>query len=904
MATYYDLIVSGKGDSRTISGGDLAYRTTVTNSARLIVNSGGYVESTVVRGNSTYISNGGVAVSTVLSGGTMTLLEGGVASCVDVRSNARLNVRSGCVATGVVVSSGGNVYAVVYGNDGVTRIEGTNELGSFSLSNGVASNFVINAGLVYTVSSGGTAVGTVIRKNGSMTIASGGTATGIIQERDAKIFARVYGGDSQTCVAGSNECGEFLLSGGVASGFVLNENVAQYVYSGGTALHTVISSSWGHQSVSSGGTVSATSVCNGGSMTIYDSGVASDAWVYSGGSMMVEGGEVNGATVFGELLVTTGTYGEGESGGTATLKNITIMSGGKMDVSAKADFGDTVTLNGTITLADSMTILDDASLVFDVTGRNSSSGAILNDWTKVVAAAGATYSVSVSVGESPVCGFYKLADKVETFDKTITVNSGTTQLGTLNVGEQFEDGLRYSLSIDGASALLLTIADTVAPVLDGDPEAAVLGYSATITWNPAIDTSGIKNYILSVDGNDFEVEETSYTLSDLKIRSYDYQLKAVDIFGNESGWSAPQSFDIVDITPQNVVLNSSGATWDASPNVTGYVAELSVDGFANMIKFAVSQPGIDFYNPAVGDYGFKVRADIDTVFSDVTKTTVDTAATGAVKFVSDNDGIADAFFAQSDEVWLSGYYARNTVTGEQVSLQGKNRIANVFRGSDDASVLFLSDSGDGDALELDDIFTALPDDESEPIARFSQIGEVRAGAGDDVVDLTSTKFSADGMTLRGGDGDDVIWSGDGENLIFGDAGNDRMNGGAGNDVLCGGIGDDRMTGGGGDDIFTFAGNWGKDTVKQTADGGVTLWFGDLTAEDVTVSYLAGNTVITHGADTVTVVGRNAEEVDLRFGAAGYEEQFAELAAQGAFADYSSAKIFEDKDSKAVIVSLT
>ena len=903
MATYDDLIVSGKGISRTISSGDLAYNTTVTNYARLIVNSGGYVENTVVRGTSTCISNGGSAVSTVLSGGTMTLLEGGVANSVHVLRNARLNVRSGCTATGVAVSSGGNVYAVVYGNDGVTRIEGTNELGSFSLSGGVASNFVINSGLVQTVASGGTAVGTVIRQNGSMTVASGGTATGIIQDQGGKLFVRVYGGDTQTYVAGSNECGKFLLSGGVASGFVLNENIEQHVYSGGTALHTVISSSWGHQHVSSGGTVSATSVFNG-SMTIYDGGVARDTMVHSGGSMMPIGGEINGATVYGKLLVTTGTYGEGESGGTATLQNITIMSGGSMDVSAKADFGGTVTLNGTITLADSMTILDGASLVFDVTGRSSSSGAILNDWTKVVAAAGATYSVSVSVGESPVCGFYKLADKAATFDKTITVNSGATLLGTLNVGEQFEDGLRYSLSIDSASALLLTIADTVAPVLDGDPEAAVLGYSATITWNPAIDTSGIKNYILRVDGGEVTVTGTSYTLTDLACGNYSYQLQAVDIYDNKSDWSAMQEFTIVNITPQNVVLNSSGATWDASPNVTGYVAELSVDGFANMIKFAVSQPGIDFYNQANGDYGFKVRADLDTVYSDVAETTVETAETGAVEFVSDNDGIADAFFAQSDEVWRSGYYARNTVTGEQVSLQGKNRIANVFRGSDDASVLFLSDSGNGDALELDDIFTALPDGVSEPIARFSQIGEVRAGAGDDVVDLTSTKFSADGMTLRGGDGDDVIWSGDGENLIFGDAGNDWMNGGTGDDVLCGGIGDDRMNGGGGGDIFTFAGNWGKDTVKQTADGGVMLWFGDLTAEDVTVSYLAGNTVITHGADTVTVVGRNAEEIDLRFGAAGYEEQFAELAAQGAFADYSSAKIFEDKDSKAVIVSLT
>ena len=356
--TYSGLVVNGKNVSKTILNSQTAISTLVSDSAKLIVNSGGYVESTTVRGNGTYISNGGVAVSTVLSGGIMTLLEGGVASCVDVRSNARLNVRSGCVATGVVVNSGGNVYAVVYGNDSVTRIEGTNEIGSFSLSNGVASNFVINAGLVYTVSSGGIAVGTVIRKNGTVMLVSGGTATGIIQERDAKISARVYGGDSQTCVAGSNECGEFLLSGGVASGFVLNENVAQYVYSGGTALDTVISGAWGLQQVSSGGFVSATSMFNG-TMTIYGGADACDI-VASGGTIEAAGGNISGATIWknGVLLVSAAATGADESGGADTnrLSDITIMSGGTMEVARSATFVGDIAIYGKMAISQGVTM--------------------------------------------------------------------------------------------------------------------------------------------------------------------------------------------------------------------------------------------------------------------------------------------------------------------------------------------------------------------------------------------------------------------------------------------------------------------------------------------------------------------------------------------------------------------
>ena len=604
----------------------------------------------------------------------------------------------------------------------------------------------------------------------------------------------------------------------------------------------------------------------------------------------------------GTLLIDSGSTGEEESGGIAELNDITIASGGSMKVEKKADFGGTITLNGTVILNSAMTLKDGTELVLDITGRDSDSDAILNDWAMIQHAAG--YTLSVSVGETPVCGFYKLADKAAAFAETITVKSGATELGQLTNGDEFlNGGLRYSLAVDNASTLLLTIADTIPPVLDGVPEATIRGYSATISWKPAIDASGIKNYILHFDSGDVEVTGTSYTLTDLACGDHSYRLQAVDIYDNKSEWSAVQNLSIVDITPQNVVFSADGATWDSSPNVGGYVAELSSDGFANLTRFAVSQPGIDFYNPADGDYGFQVRADVDTVYSDVAQTTVSAAETGAVKFVSDADGIADAFFAQSDGVWEAKYSVCHVGTagwkdgtGAMVSLKGKNRIANVFSGSTDASILFLTDSGNGDALALDDSFTELPDDESAPIARFSQIGEVRAGAGNDVVDLTSTKFAANGMILRGGDGDDVLWSGDGENLIFGDAGNDRLVGGAGNDVLCGGIGNDRMHGGGGSDVFTFCKNWGKDTVEQLADGSVTLWFASGSMDN----WNAETLTYTDGANSVSV--RGTTDVTLKFGDDG-SAQYAALTEAGAFADYSSRKIFEDKNSITVIASL-
>ena len=41
-------------------------------------------------------------------------------------------------------------------------------------------------------------------------------------------------------------------------------------------------------------------------------------------------------------------------------------------------------------------------------------------------------------------------------------------------------------------------------------------------------------------------------------------------------------------------------------------------------------------------------------------------------------------------------------------MQGKNKITDIFAGSTDANVLVLTDDANGDALFLDDIFSASP----------------------------------------------------------------------------------------------------------------------------------------------------------------------------------------------------
>ena len=194
----------------------------------------------------------------------------------------------------------------------------------------------------------------------------------------------------------------------------------------------------------------------------------------------------------------------------------------------------------------------------------------------------------------------------------------------------------------------------------------------------------------------------------------------------------------------------------------------------------------------------------------------------------------------------------------------------------------MSDDENGDALFFDDVYSALGE-----TARLSLIDEIRAGAGNDIVDLSSQRYNSIGnnMTIFGGDGDDIIWANGGNNTLFGDAGNDRLVGANGNDIIIGGAGNDSMHGGGGNDTFCFGANWGNDTVEQLSGGSVTLRFESGSMEN----WNAETLTYSDGANSVKV--SSATNVELVFG------ETAPVA--GAFLDAASKKIFED-DNKGMI----
>jgi hypothetical protein len=169
----------------------------------------------------------------------------------------------------------------------------------------------------------------------------------------------------------------------------------------------------------------------------------------------------------------------------------------------------------------------------------------------------------------------------------------------------------------------------------------------------------------------------------------------------------------------------------------------------------------------------------------------------------------DTFQVGGDGTW-SGYYARNTVTGDTVSLSGRTINSDVFAGGDGTDTLLGTD--DADAIFLDDTYSDMHAEASGP--RLVSIENVNLGAGNDILDMTSdTHTYTTDMTVDGGIGNDVIWTG---------AGNDTILGGEGNDTLFGGAGNDRLDGGAGTDTAIYSGNWEDYDIVQNDDGSYTI----------------------------------------------------------------------------------
>ena len=388
-----------------------------------------------------------------------------------------------------------------------------------------------------------------------------------------------------------------------------------------------------------------------------------------------------------------------------------------------------------------------------------------------------------------------------------------------------------------------------------------------------------------------------------------YYFKATDAAGN-TGTAEYVFANIQPVSPSHVEPRTH--IWEQTEDAAQYIVEYSTDDFKHVIRLAVDTNSLDSFQMPAGNYQWRVRTADGGEWTDGDPVEVPAVDNGPKLIKSDADGNADVFFVNASGTWGSLYAAQHTGstndvwggTGEHAVLYGRNKLTDVIEGSTDANILLMTDDANGDTLFVDDIYSASPDELGLSQSRIAQIDEIRAGAGNDIVDMTSDRFeyTGDGLTIRGGDGNDTIWANKGNNGLFGDAGNDRLVGASGNDVIAGGIGNDRMHGGGGNDMFTFCENWGVDNVEQLATGSVTLWFAESKSQ-ITASELDGNSVFTNAAGTasVTVKGFALADIVVKYGDDGSDDYVA-LAAAGAFFDATTERIFEES-GKGILASL-
>ena len=860
--TYHDTLICS-GGALTFDGKGSADGVTVNSGGSLSVSKGGTAVNIVENGGFVEFAENGAELSFAphafgncyLKNAT---LHSGTTAC-DVKVAGSLFVYEGGVADGVEAwtpyRDGANSFTVIVSGGTANNVTLTNAKSIMNVSSGgVANNAKLTVawaddeGGRLNISSGASANGTFVGNNGAMTIETGGTATdttilgGTVQimGKGAADRVTVCSGGTLT-VANTASAANIIENGGYVKATPgKNVSFASNSFAGLVLL------TGANATVHSGTTAFDTTI-SAGAMHVYDGGITERTYVKPGGRMFVSsGGAAKDAIVSagGSMIL----INKGTADGTI------VDSGGALRVSVGASANNTVVNAGGRLMVDNGTV---NGLVIDGKGSATLNNCKLTGriWLGNI---GATIPV-INVNEGTTLDFdlTQTSAGAGALVNALSCFAGVT-LYTLTVEEKWETGsYDYYLAL-GAS-----------------------GFDSTIT-------------VVNKKGDELGVLTVGETVG---IGGIDYTLKRET--NDHETFFLTLTVDVPDSTPKDLVGTAEQVSWEAY-GAEQFIVEYSMDDFEHVIQIVTTGNAVDTPDLPAGTYQWRVKAAEGGEWA-VGEAIVSEAESDTPKVVEAVwDGNDDLFFASQSGTWSSIFFAQHVGsindwegTNETIEVNGKGRIRNLFFGTADPNVLCLTDADNGDGIFVDDVYTDLPEEVEEHMARLYMIQEIRAGAGDDIVDMTSQRFEyiGDGLTIRGGDGNDVIWANKGDNMLFGDAGNDRIVGASGDDVIIGGIGNDSMHGGGGNDVFVFCDNWGIDTVEQLASGKVTLWF----ASGDESNWNAETLTYTDGTNSVTVSGVSVEQVTLKFGDDG-SELFAALSNAGAFDDFTSQRIFEESDS--------
>ncbi len=895
------------GGKMTVSAGEAD--NTVINSGGKMTVAGGVVTSVALNSGGTAVLNGGVVSSAALnSGGKMDVLNGGVLNGAVVSSGAQLIVSSGAAAGNLEISSGAVIGLDLAEN---TVFQGVRNGSSVAIQDGVLNGYAVENGGYLNVGAG-TAASNTVAESGQLNVSADGTVANTVVNSGGIVNIEKGGTADLTSV---NSGGKVNVRGSVQSATVNSGGIVS-VFDAGSAENTLVYGSLEN----TGGTVSNTVVGSAGNAVVFSGGKGYNTVVSSGGTLAVSSGGAHYGSLFIDenAAVSAGTGAVIDfslTGRTVEddflMTNIYNISGGgsfTLTVSADISYGsyklaDGVgSFNKTISIGDGSVIW--ANLTVNGKGwrGNNSDYSLLETDDKLYLSISET---DTTPPDAPVAS----ADIRKITRNAVMVTAAFSQDSVLReysfdeqVWHTYSGGIKFTEngkvyfraldSFDNVSEVTCFEVSNIDREAPDQPETSsvdVKGTTAEIDWADSVDngTAGLRGYRVrygktsSPEGAGQFVSASSISLQSLTVGTWYYQIQAVDNAGNFSDWSAVQSFTISPAPEFTLQGSADIIQWN---NVGGSEYFVEYSSGSGVLSLKTDGNSVDILGLPIGSYSWRVSADGGYWSDEASVSGKDSA--GPQKFVSDADGNMDVFFARADGVWDKRHAAGHLGVGgiwqgtsERVLLDGKNRLTDVFGGSTDSNVLLLTDDRNGDALFLDDIFSAFGNE-----ARLTQINEIRAGNGNDIIDLTSQRydFAGDSIKIYGGLGHDVIWANKQKAIISGDAGNDRIIGGSGNDIISGGSGHDRLHGGGGKDIFCFGTNWGRDEVEQLDDGEITLVIENGSLEN----WDAENRLYTSGNNSIQIFGD--AKVSLVF------EADSSLP-EGVFSPAASEKIFEDKN---------
>jgi autotransporter passenger strand-loop-strand repeat protein len=432
------------GGTMFLAGGGVASDVRLLRNAKLNVASGGTalgvsvatsgnVNATVIGGDRVtriegvnslggFCLSNGIASNFVLhSTGMLEVWSGGTALGTVIRSNGSLTVSGGGVATGIVMDVGGKLTTYIRGGDSETVICGSHVSGTFSLSGGVASNFMIYEIAAMYVSSGGTALHTLISSTwGHQYVSSGGVAdaTSIFSQGSMTVYG---GGVARNTMIYSG--GSMIAAGGGVSGATVR------------GLLRIDSTTAGaDETGAADATVCGISVESGGSVQLSAKATISGLVVHSGGRVQFSNTAANRGSV---------------------LEDTTLEAGARLDLLATTDAGPLLTLDFTGTTGDQSITISNLGLVSDTTAIVLKGETAGNTYT--IATTGATdkyvncdgwglYGDRIKAGESITDAFTGLTYGFNAAGTAITVGkiaiAEQTTAGTIEEGTELAGGGR------------------------------------------------------------------------------------------------------------------------------------------------------------------------------------------------------------------------------------------------------------------------------------------------------------------------------------------------------------------------------------------------------------------------------------------------------------------------------